>query len=131
MFSDTTSSHSARGGANVSEIEQGQCESGTSCLAQLPTRLLLTPSRVVRPALYAFCELVNTEVKRQGFVSFVGPGLWNAVQAGNVAEHLLNNRLQKRASRANEAVAMQTKQMKIGPCERVKVNLTAGGSTQF
>ena len=38
------------------------------------------------------------------------------------AEHLLNNRLQMRASSATEKVVMLTKQMKISPCEQVRVN---------
>jgi len=39
-----------------------------------------------------------------------------------IAEHLLNNRLQMRASSTNENIATQTKQTKIGPCEQVRVN---------
>jgi len=38
------------------------------------------------------------------------------------AEHLLNNRLQMKASSATEKVVTLTKQMKIGPCEQVRVN---------
>jgi hypothetical protein len=39
-----------------------------------------------------------------------------------LAELLLNNRLQMRASIATESFAMLTKQMKIGLCEQVRVN---------
>jgi hypothetical protein len=38
------------------------------------------------------------------------------------AERLLNNKLQMRASSATGKVVTLTKQMKIGPCEQVKVN---------
>ena len=36
------------------------------------------------------------------------------------AEHLLNNRLQMRASSATRKAVTLTKQMKIGPCEQVR-----------
>ena len=39
-----------------------------------------------------------------------------------VAEHLLNNRLQMRASSATEKVVTLTKQTKMGLCEQVSVN---------
>ena len=39
-----------------------------------------------------------------------------------LAEHLLNSRLQMRASSATEERVTQTKQTKIGPCEQVRVN---------
>jgi hypothetical protein len=42
------------------------------------------------------------------------------------AEHLLNNKLQMRASSATEKVVTLTKQMKIGLCERVRVNWKTG-----
>ena len=40
----------------------------------------------------------------------------------NVAEHLLNNRLQMRWFGATEEFATLTKQTKIGLCEQVRVN---------
>jgi hypothetical protein len=54
-------------------------------------------------------------------------GKWNAnlwlfpegLEAGIVAEHLLNNRLQMRAFSANAKVVILTKQTKIGLCEQV------------
>ena len=57
-------------------------------------------------------------------------GKWNAnlwlfpegLEAGIVAEHLLNNRLQMRAYSANAKVVILTKQTKIGLCEQVRVN---------
>jgi hypothetical protein len=39
-----------------------------------------------------------------------------------LAEHLLNSRLQMRASSATEERVTQTKQTKIGPCEQVRLN---------
>jgi hypothetical protein len=39
-----------------------------------------------------------------------------------LAEHLLNSRLQMRASSATEERVTQTKQTKIGSCEQVRVN---------
>jgi hypothetical protein len=38
------------------------------------------------------------------------------------AEHLPNNKMQLRASSASGKVVTLTKQMKIGPCEQVRVN---------
>jgi hypothetical protein len=38
------------------------------------------------------------------------------------AEHLLNNKLQMSAFGATEGLVTLTKQMKIGPCEQVRVN---------
>ena len=38
------------------------------------------------------------------------------------AEHLLNNKLQMSAFGATEGLVTQTKQMKIGLCEQVRVN---------
>lgn len=43
-------------------------------------------------------------------------------EAGNIAEHLLNNRLQVWASSTNAKIAMRTRQMKIGPGDQVRVN---------
>lgn len=39
-----------------------------------------------------------------------------------IAEHLLNNKLQMSAFGATEGIVALTKQMKIGPCEQVRVN---------
>ena len=50
------------------------------------------------------------------------PLLIVGLEAGIIAEHLLNNRLQMRASRATESIVTQTKQTKIGLCEQVRVN---------
>jgi len=44
------------------------------------------------------------------------------LEAGILAEQLLNNRLQKRVSSASKKVVTLTKQMKIGLCEQVRVN---------
>jgi hypothetical protein len=44
------------------------------------------------------------------------------LEAGIIAEHLLNNRLQMRASSATESFVTQTKPTKIALCEQVRVN---------
>jgi hypothetical protein len=44
------------------------------------------------------------------------------LEVGIVAEHLLNNRPQMRASSATGKVGTLTKQTKIGLCEQVRVN---------
>jgi hypothetical protein len=44
------------------------------------------------------------------------------LEAGIIAEHLLNNKLQMSAFGATEGLVTLTKQMKIGPCEQVRVN---------
>jgi hypothetical protein len=46
----------------------------------------------------------------------------NYLLGRNFAEQLLNNRPQMRASSATEKCATQTKQMKIGRGEQVRVN---------
>ena len=43
-------------------------------------------------------------------------------EAGIIAEQLLNNRLQMRASGATRKAVTLTKQTKIGLCEQVRVN---------
>jgi hypothetical protein len=43
-----------------------------------------------------------------------------------LAEHLLNNKLQMSAFGATEGLVTQTKQMKIGLCEQVRVNWKTG-----
>jgi hypothetical protein len=66
MFSDATSSCSAPEGANVSEIEQGHCGSGTYVLLDCWLGYCLRRWEWCVLALYAFWGLVNTEVSRRG-----------------------------------------------------------------
>jgi len=44
------------------------------------------------------------------------------LEDGIIAEHLLNNRLQTRASSANQRVVTLTKQTNLDQCEQVRVN---------
>ena len=44
------------------------------------------------------------------------------LDAGIIAEHLLNNKLQMSAFGATEGLVTLTKQMKMGLCEQVRVN---------
>jgi hypothetical protein len=52
------------------------------------------------------------------------------LEAGIFAEHLLNNRLQMRASNATVRLVTLTKQMKIGLCEQVSVNSETAAKNQ-
>ena len=71
--------------------------------------------------------LVQCQIRAGGGMIFVSRGTVHAttgrrLEAGIIAEHLLNNRLQMGASGATEKVVTQTKQTKIGPCEQARVN---------
>jgi hypothetical protein len=64
----------------------------------------------------------SNESRTAEYISSGIRSMTEGLEAGILAEQLLNNRLQKRVSSASKKVVTLTKQMKIGLCEQVRVN---------